>query len=140
MAANQWTPLQGTQVDAAQRQTAYAASHIRLFKSSFVPDGSSPLADYVTNEADYDTYAPLEFVTWDDPILAPGSGYMIGSPLVQFEVGATDPVVGNVIGGYFVVDSAGKIRIAGTFDQPIPMQMAGQGIPINLVVLFPTNF
>jgi hypothetical protein len=140
VAENQWTPLAGTLQDATERQAAYAATHIRLFKSSFTPSGVSPLADFVAAEADYDTYASIAMATWDTPILAPGSGYMIGSPLVQFAVGPTDPVVGNVIGGYFVVDSGGKLRIAGTFEAPIAMQVAGQGIPINLLVLFPTNF
>ncbi len=140
MSANQWSPLQGCLQDATERQTAYALSVIHLFKSSLIPTGTTPLADFVAAEADYDTYVALTLTAWNDPILAPGSGYMIGSPLVQFETGVVDPVVGNVIGGWWIEDAAGKLRLAGTFDSPIPMQLAGQGIPINVIVIFPTNF
>ena len=136
----QFTPLQGCLQNATERQTALVNSVIHLFKASLSPNGSTPLADYTAAEADYDNYLPLTFAAWDDPILAPGSGYMIGSPLVQFEVGLTDPVTPNTIGGCWVEDAANKLRIAVIFDEPVPMQLAGQGLPINLVQLFPTNF
>jgi len=140
MAANQFTPLQGCLQDATERQTALALSILHLAKSTLVPTGSTTKAEFLAAEADYDAYAPLTLTAWNDPILAPGSGYMIVSPLAQFEVGAVDPVVGNVIGSWFIVDAAGKLRTAGTFEAPIPMQVAGQGIPMNIQLLFPTLF
>lgn len=120
-------------------QTALALSVLHLFKSSFVPDPSNILADYTAAEADYDAYAAKTLTAWNEPILAPGSGYMILSPLAQFDVGVTDPAVGNVIGGCYLVDAAGKLRLTVIFTQPIPMEMAGQGIPINLTMFFPTG-
>ncbi len=65
---------------------------------------------------------------------------MILSPLVLFEVGATDPVVGNTIGFFWVEDADGVVRMVGIFDTALPMQMAGQGIPLSLVDLFPTGY
>ena len=139
MAASQFFPLSGCKVIAAAMQTAMAASNCRLFQSSFTPDPSNVLADYVAAEATYSGYAEQEFTAWFDPILAPGSGYMIGSPLVQFEFDASPGTPSNNIGGCFVVDSDMNLRIAIIFDSEIPMQMAGQGIPLNIVWLFPTG-
>lgn len=140
MAANQWTPLQGCQVDAAARKTALAASVLHLAKSTLVPTGSTTKAEFAAAEADYDDYAALTLTAWNDPILAPGSGYLIQSPMVQFEVGDVDPAVGNVIGSWWIEDSTGKLRTAGTFEAPIPMQVAGQGIPMTVTIFFPTFF
>jgi uncharacterized protein (DUF697 family) len=137
--ASQFFPLSGCLVTATAMQAAMAASMCRLFQSTFTPDASNVLADYVAAEATYSGYDALEFTTWFAPILAPGTGYMIGSPIVQFAFTASPGTPTNIIGGCFVVDSAANLRIAIIFDQPIPMQMAGQGIPLNIVWLFPTG-
>lgn len=89
-------------------QAALALSTLHLFQSSYIPTPSNPLADYTAAEADYTAYAAQTFTTWFDAILAPGSGYMILSPAVQFQTGATDPVTPNVIGGCYLVDVARK--------------------------------
>ena len=135
-----WTPLAGCQVAAAERQTAYAASVIRLFKDSLVPTPSTTKAELEAAEADYDAYASETITAWNNPILAPGSGYEILSPLVLFEVGAVDPVVGNDIGGFWLEDASGDVRMVGTFDPSLPMQFAGQGIPLTILDIFPTGF
>lgn len=135
----QFFPLEGCLTTATAIRTALANSVLHLFKSDFVPEPSSPLADYTADEADYDGYAAITMATWNAPILAPGTGYMIGSPLVQFVWTHDTDDVQNVIGGCYLVDSAGKIRLTVIFTAPIPMQQAGQGIPINLVWLFPTG-
>jgi hypothetical protein len=64
---------------------------------------------------------------------------MIGSPLIQFTWVSGGGDVGNVISGCYLLDAAGKNRLVIIFTSPIPMQMAGQGLPINLVWLFPTG-
>lgn len=137
--ATQFQPLAGCQVTADALQTALALSVCHLFKSSFVPTPSDPLANYTAAEADYDAYAPKTMTAWNEPILSPGEGYMIVSPLVQFDVGVTDPVVGNVIGGCYLVDAAGKLRQTIIFTTPIPMQLAGQGIPVTITIQEPTQ-
>lgn len=137
--STQFVPLAGCLQDATERQTVLALSVLHLFKSSFTPTPSNVKADYTAAEADYDTYAALTLTAWNNPILAPGSGYMIESPLVQFEVGLTDPVVGNVIGGCWLEDAAGNLRTTIIFTNPIPMQLAGQGIPISIVQVFATG-
>lgn len=137
--STQFIPLSGCLASALAMQTAFAASILHLFQSTFVPDPSNPLSDYTAAEATYDSYMALEMTAWNDPILAPGSGFMIQSPEVVFSVGDTDPDVPNIIGGCYLVDGAGKLRMTVIFTQPFPMQIAYQGIPINLVYLFPTG-
>jgi hypothetical protein len=135
----QFIPLSGCLANATQQQTAFAASLLHLFQSSFVPTPSNVLADYTAAEADYTGYEALEMTTWNAPILSPGSGFMIQSPEVQFSTGDTTPATGNLIGGCYLVDSTGALRITIIFASPIPMQLAYQGIPINIVYLFPTG-
>jgi hypothetical protein len=140
MADAQWFPLTGCLQQATERQTAYVNSEIHLFKAGLTPTPSTTLADLVAVEADYDTYAPETLAAWLGPILAPGSGYEILSPLVVFEVGASDPVLPNNIGGWWLQDAGGRVRIIGTFNPSLPMQLAGQGIPLSVLDIFPTGF
>jgi hypothetical protein len=120
-------------------QTVLAASVCHLYQAALVPVPATPLADYTANEADYDSYAAETMAAWFDPILAPNTGYMILSPAVQFEVGPTDPVTQNMIGGLYLLDSAGALRLTIIFTEATPMQFAGQGIPIQIAWLFPTG-
>lgn len=136
--STQFFPLEGCRESASEMQTVLANSVLHLFKSDLVPDPSTPLADYTAAEADYTGYAAETMAAWNTPILAPGTGFMIGSPLVQFEVGST-PTTTNIIGGAYLVDAAGDLRMTIIFTAPIPMELDGQGIPINLVWLFPTG-
>lgn len=121
-------------------RTALASSVLHLFQSSLTPDPSTLLAAYTAAEATFDGYAAATITAWNAPILAPGTGYMIGSPLVQFAWEHDADDVTNVIGGCYLVDSGGRIRLTVIFTSPIPMEMAGQGIPINLVWFFPTAY
>ena len=137
----QFYPLAGCEVIAALVQAELAASKLRLFQDSLpAPDPSTPIADYVANEADFTGYpAGGETITaWLDPILDPLGGYSIGSGTEQF---ATDnpTTVGNIIAGAWLENAAGDIISVVVFTTPIPMQMPGQGIPIDLRLVFPTG-
>jgi hypothetical protein len=125
--------------DALERQAVLALSVMHLWKTPFTPTAATTKADLVAVEADYDTYAEKTLTAWFAPILAPSSGYIIESPLVQFGPLATTPVQGNIIGGYWIEDAAGIVRQIVTFDQPANMQVLGQGIPVNAVVTFPAG-
>jgi len=140
MAQQQFYTLQACQIQASERKTAYVDTVVHLFKSTLVPTSSTTKTELTAAEADYDDYAAITMAAWTGPILAPGSGYMILSPAVLFEVGVTDPVVPNVIGGFWIEDDNGVVRMVGIFADPLPMQLAGQGIPLNFVDLFPTGY
>ena len=139
MAGANFIPLEGSLASATAYRTRLANSVVHLFKSSFVPTPSNVLADYTENEADFSGYAAITITAWNTPILGPVSGYMIVSPLVQFVVETADPMVTNTIGGMYLVDSAGVCRRTIIFDQPIPMEVVGQGLPFFLTEQFPTG-
>lgn len=136
----QFYTLQSCDKQASERKTALAASVVHLGKSSFVPNGSSSKTELTAAEADYDSYVAATLTAFLGPVLAPGTGFMIISPQILFEVGDTDPVVGNTIGFWWLEDSTGVVRMVGVFDIALPMEMAGQSIPLNLIDLFPTGY
>lgn len=113
---------------------------VHLFKAGFNPTSGTPLADFVTNECDYDGYTAggVALGAWQAPILGPGNGMSIGSPLVLF---ATDPaiVTGNNVGGFWVQDSGVVVLDYGIFGSPIAMQVPGQGFPWNSRIALPTG-
>lgn len=137
--SSSFIPLTGCLANATQQQTAFAESVLHLFQSSFVPTPSNVLADYTAAEATYTGYEELTLAAWLAPILAPGTGFMINSPEVQFSTGDTTPTTPNLIGGCYLVDAAGALRLTIIFQQPIPFELAYQGLPISLTYLFPTG-
>lgn len=131
--------LLGAEFIAAAVRTALAAGHIKLFKSTLVPDPSTPLADFISHEADFTGYAAIAVANFNTPILGPGSSFQIGMPLVQFET-ANPTTVGNVIGGWFYEDAANAVGVIfGIFGSTVPMQVPFSGIPLAPVLVFPTG-
>jgi hypothetical protein len=131
--------LLGVEFIAAAVRTALAAGHIKLFKSTLTPDPGTPLADFLSNEADFTGYAAIAVANWNTPILGPGSSMQIGMPLVQFET-ANPTTVGNLIGGWFYEDAANAVGVVfGTFSSAVPMQVPFAGIPLAPVLVFPTG-
>lgn len=138
--STQFFPLEGCLATATATQTAMALSVAHLFQDTLpAPDPSVPLADYTAAEADFDGYAAVTITVWNDPILAPGSGFLISSTLLHYEWAHDTLDVGNQISGFYIVDAAGKNRLVGIFDTPIPMVMAYQGIEFYVNWLFPTG-
>lgn len=132
--------LSGCDFIAALVQAALAAGDLRLFKSTLVPTPETPLADYVTHEADFTGYPAggAAVAAWNAPILSPTGGYLIQAPMTQFAVG-TPVVDANIIGGFFYVEAGGALVFAGTFGDPQPMQVTDQGIDLAPVLTFPTG-
>lgn len=138
MATQVFYTLQSCKAQATERQTEYANSVLHLFQSSLVPTTSTTKVELTAAEADFDDYVTKTLVAWFAPILAPGSGYMIVSPEVQWTC-AADQVTGNVIGGAWLEDAGGDVRMVVIFADPVPMELADQGIPLNLADFFPTG-
>jgi hypothetical protein len=125
---------------AAERKTALAASKVRLFKSTFVPTVSTTKAELVAAEAAYTGYAAggETIANFLDPLLDPSGGASITAPTVQFDV--TGPVVAtDIVGGFWIEDATGDVRLVGTFAAPIPMEAVGQGFPLNVKIVEPTG-
>jgi hypothetical protein len=126
---------------AGELQTVLALSKVRLFKSSLLPSVSTIKADLTAEEADYDDYpAGGETITaFLDPLLDPAGGASITAPTTQFDVTTDPPIVTNLIGGFWLEDAAGAVRVIGTFAAPIPMEVAGQGFPLNIKIVQATG-
>lgn len=141
MPQQQFYPLVGCQKKAADFKTLMASSKARLFKSPFFPIAGTPRSDYLAAECDYDGYLAggIVMTAFNDPILSPGSGYQTGSPLVQFAWAHDTDDVGNTVSGGWVETAGGIIMLAFNFAQNIPMQQAGQGIPLNFIFPFDTG-
>lgn len=137
-----WYPLSACKQNATERRTALAAGDVRLYKSSFLPTPSNVLADYIAAEADYDGYAPIAVANFLLPLLAPGSGWMINQPLVQFEYVDGVTHITNVIGGAFYVDAGAEIRqvLQLAPSEYISFEVDGDGWPITYALLFPTGY
>lgn len=126
---------------AAERQTALAASKVRLFKSTFVPSTSTTKAELVAAEAAFTGYPAggAAIAAWLDPVLDPAGGASITAPTVQFDMGPAPIVATDIVGGFWLEDAAGLVRLVGTFAAPIPMEVLGQGFPLNLKIIEPTG-
>ena len=138
MATQIFYTLESCRKSATERQTAYAASVLHLFKAPFVPTSSTTKAELTAEECDFDDYTTKALAAWNAPILAPGSGYEIVSPLVQW-ICTGDQAVPNDVGGVWMEDAGGIVRMVVVFDTPVPMALNDQGIPFNLVDFFPTG-
>lgn len=131
---------EATLTNAAEMQTALAASKVRLFKSTFVPTVSTVKADLTGAEAAFTGYpAGGETITaFLDPVLDPAGGSSITAPTVQFAV--TGPVTAtDIVGGFWLEDAAGKVRLVAQFAAPVPMEVVGQGFPLNIKIGEPTG-
>jgi hypothetical protein len=137
-------PNTGALFLAGNARTALAASKIRLFQDTgFIPTAGTTLADLEDIEADYSGYAAggIAVTNFTLPLLNASGGASIQSGLVQFTFTApADPAepVPNVIGGFFLEDATGKLVSVGTFPNGVAMQQNGQGIPMNVQLVFGT--
>jgi len=127
-------------VNAAELQTALALSKVRLFNSTLVPTPATTEAELVAAEAAFTGYPAggATITAWLDPLLDPAGGASITAPTTQFAVDT--PVVDtDVVGGFWLEDAAGDVRLIGQFAAPVPMELAGQGFPLNIKITVPTG-
>lgn len=113
-------------------KTNLALSKLRLVKSGITIIASTTKAAMVAQEADFSGYTAggYTLTAWTGPLSAQGGGANILTPLVNisFVTPEDDPPVVNTIGGWWVEDAAGIVRLAGNFDPARPMQSDTDGI------------
>lgn len=131
-------PAVGLLDHAGLIRTRLAGSRVMLFKTGYTPTFASTLAEVVAHEADFDGYPPGGIVVpaWGAVVLAPGQGTFFQSTPVQFTYGPPGPNGGNVVAGYAVVTADNVLWLVGTFPDPIPFQVNGQGTPITVGMAF----
>lgn len=116
-------------------QTALAGSYIRLFKQGLVLTPATTQADLVAQECDFTGYAKAKQTAWQDPLLNPLGGASIDSGLAQFAA-AAPYTTGNVVGGYWLEDSTAALVMASDLSAPVSCGAAGQGVPIDVTLIF----
>lgn len=127
-------------VTAGELQTAFALSKMRLFKSTFIPTVTTTKAQLEAEEVDFTGYPAggATITAWLAPLLDPAGGASITAPTVQFAV--TGPVTAtDIVGGFWLEDASGDVRLVGSLVNPIPMESVGQGFPVNLKEVVPTG-
>ena len=117
-------------------QAALANSEIHLFQAGSVTLApGTTLAELVAAECDFTGYAPATVTAFNDPLLSPFGGAQIGSGTKQFAIDAPY-TVSNVVQGWWLEDSGGNLICAGEFPSLISLVGAGDGIPIDVNLVF----
>lgn len=128
--------MEGAEVIAIANKARMASCVMHLFKYGFNPTGTTPLADYLAQECDFDGYAPLTIATWADPLLV-GSAWGVYAPTQTFRWEFDTDGIGNQVGGHFLVTAAGKLMDFSIYGPAIPMQGPGQGVVKTPVEITP---
>lgn len=119
--------MAGALVQATANQTRMANSVMHLFSYGWTPTPTSTKADFLAHECDYDGYAPLTIAAWGAPVLV-GQAWGTFAPTQTFRWTHDTDDVGNQVGGYFLVTSAGDLMDYCIFDPTVPMQGPGQAV------------
>lgn len=110
-----------------------AVLQLRLFKNNYTPVNGSVNADFT--EADFDGYAEISLVSWDDPFIGGDGKAKIEHPTQTFtDTGNTTP---NDIYGYYVtyvISGTTYVLMAERFVTPQVMEEAGDLISIDLFI------
>lgn len=130
-------PNAGSLKVAEVMRTALADAELRLFKAGagIVLQPTTTLAQLAAAEADYTGYSAATIAAWLPPLLSPLGGASIESGTVQFQT-QSPYTVGNTIQGWYLVDGGGGLIVCGDFPQTIAMLGNGDGIPMNLQLVF----
>lgn len=128
-------PTAGSLWLAGITRTALAASILKLFQSSLVPNVNTVKADLDAAEADFTGYAPITLTTWGAAYISSAGGAAINSPCGQFDT--DDPTtVANNIGGAWVETAGGLLVIIDAFPDAIPMNAPNMSIPVQEILRF----
>lgn len=133
--------------EAARRKvtllvTSLALSKLRFFQNDLVLTAFTTKAQLVASEATFDGYTATGYTltAWTGPSNAPGGGSIETSPMVVVTYTPDpDEPVGNVLGGWWVEDATGNVRIAGVFEPVRPMNVLGNSFPFVIQVVEARN-
>lgn len=130
---------EGAMALASREKTVLVNSKVKLFKSGLVLSTTTTVAQLAAVECDFDGYAAITIAAWLAPLLDPDGGASIESGVQQFAwVHVTDDI-GNLVGGWWIELAAGTMVACGAFDSPISLGALGQGIPLSVKLLFPSD-
>jgi hypothetical protein len=125
-------PNGGALILAGNVKTLLAGSILKLYKAISSPlSVSTVIGDFT--EADYDGYVAKTITAWLNAYLDPAGGASIQSGTQQFDFVAGAGTMNNVL-GFYLTTAAGALFFAGSFPAPVPMNVNGDSIPLNLVL------
>lgn len=120
-----------------------ALSKLRLFKEGLSVTQFTTKALLVAAECDFSGYTAggYTLTAWTGPITASGGGAIETSPMtnVAFVDPDPDPVVGNAVGGWWVEDATGNVRVVGTYSPVRLIQGPGDGFSVVVQILEAKN-
>jgi len=117
---------------ATDIKAALALSKLRFFKSTFAPTAWSTKAELVAEEVAFDGYTAggYTLTAWTGPVFDPDGGALITSPIVNVAYGPAEaPPVTGLIGGYWIEDAAGGVRVVVKYADARSMGAVGDGFP-----------
>lgn len=101
---------------------------LRLFQNDFTPVPASVLADFTI--ATFTGFATSTAVVWGTPYYQQDGTPNVAGDLKTFAAGSPLTVT-NVIYGWYLIDGAASVWLAAyRFDQPIPVSIPLQAIPV----------
>jgi len=130
--------LEAAMTKGAEIILALALSKMRLFKSGLIISQFTTRAELRANEANFNGYTAggYPLAAWTGPIFYPAGGVIISSPLVNVAFsGPTVPPVTNSIGGCWVEDASGDVRIVIQFDPTKSLAVLGDGFPAVIQIV-----
>lgn len=110
--------------------TSLVTSKVRFFKSTFAPNDNTTKAQLVAQEIVADGYTPggIALTPWTGGLSDPNGGALVTSPMITESFGpASDPPVTDSVGGYWIEDADGDVRLVGTYAEPRPLAAVGDG-------------
>lgn len=132
MPDSQFYTQQAALAKAGEIKTALALSKLCLFKADLSPNQFTTKAELEAAECDFDGYTSggYTLTAWTGPLIDPNGGAILTSPLVNIAYGpAEDPPVTNSVGGWWIEDASGDVRLVGTYNPPRNANMVGAGWP-----------
>lgn len=113
-------------------KASLAAGLVRLFQQTLAdPTQDTTRAQLLANEATFSGYTAggYEVAAFNGPLNDPTSGAVLLSPPVIPTMAVADPLVGNVITGFWY-EVGTQVYAIGTFPSPQAMAAPGDNIPM----------
>jgi hypothetical protein len=120
-------------------KTSLATSKYRLFKSPLIPTRFTTKDQLVAAECDFSGYTAggYSVTAWLGPTNNPQGGALINTPsinVIGIQPEDPDPFVPNTVGGFWIEDTSGDVRLVGVFSPVRPIAVAGDGF-IDVVAI-----
>lgn len=131
MPDTQFLSQAGARAAAVLRQTYLENSVLHLFQVGITPSPPTTLATLLSNEANFQGYAPVTLATWPHIVQSGGTQYLLYTEQVTFEWSAGSGMASNSIAGTFLVDSTGVLVDVVVFATPIIVAGPDQAVIVT---------